>query len=66
MSTWNLHVVGNDPIEDVAAIATEIADVVKAKGHELVSVVLTTDEGSQDVTPAPTPPEEPPAPEPVA
>jgi hypothetical protein len=65
MSTWNLHVVANDPIEDVHAIAQDIADAVTSKGHELVQVVLTTDEGSQDITPAPTPPPEPPVPEPA-
>ena len=59
MPTWNLHIVGSKAIEDVEALAADIAQLVSSKGHTVESAVLTTDDGSSDVTP---PPAEEPAP----
>ena len=56
--TWNLHIVGDKVLEEVDAIAAEILKAVQDAGHTVVSAVLTTDLGSQDVTPVPA---EPPA-----
>jgi hypothetical protein len=64
--TWNLHVVGEKELDDVAAIGQAIVKVLEDAGHTLVSADLTTDVGTAPLPVAPpVDPNAPPAAVPV-
>lgn len=58
MASWNLHLVASKPLENVDQLAQDVGKVVTDAGYNVDSLVVTTDEGTNDVTP-PAPTEEP-------